>query len=144
VFGHRHDSDTPVIINLALDRIVNLDDAPKETPYLSNKEFNPKEYFKDIVGVTRNDGHPEHVVFRVDERQAPYIRTKPLHQSQQEVGVDDENGVLFSIDVIPNHELERDLLAFGDGLTVISPEKLRKQLRNTIRKSLEHYKLQQK
>lgn len=83
-----------------------------------------------------------HIVFRVEEKQAPYIRTKPLHQSQQEVGVDDEDGVLFSIDVIPNHELERDLLAFGDGLTVISPEKLRKQLRNVIRKSLKNYKLQ--
>lgn len=140
VFGHRHDSDNPVIINLALDRIVNLVDAPKETPYLSNKAFNPKEYFKDIVGVTRNDGTPEHVVFRMNEKEAPYIRTKPLHPSQQEIGVDEENGVLFSIDVIPNRELERDLLAFGDGLTVVSPPKLRKQLRDTIRNSLKRYK----
>lgn len=142
VFGHRHDSDNPVIINLALDRIVNLVDAPNGTHYQSNREFNPKEYFKDIVGVTRGDEQPMHIVFRVEEKQAPYVRTKPLHQSQQEVGVDDENGVLFSIDVIPNRELERDLLAFGDGLTVISPEKIRKQLRNIIRKSLKNYKLQ--
>ncbi len=142
MFGHRHDSDNPVVINLALDRIVNLVDAPKGTLYQSNREFNPKEYFKDIVGVTRGDEEPVHIVFRVEEKQAPYVRTKPLHQSQQEFGVDDENGVLFSIDVIPNRELERDLLAFGDGLTVISPEKLRKQLRDIIRKSLKHYKLQ--
>lgn len=141
VFGHRHDSDNPVIINLALDRIVNLVDAPEGTLYQYNREFNPQEYFDNMIGVTRNDGKTVQVLFKVDEQQAPYIRTKPLHHSQQEIGIDDDGSILFSINVIPNHELERDLLAFGDGLTVISPKNLRKLLRDRIRKSLKNYNL---
>ena len=37
-------------------------------------------------------------------------------------------------------EYRNRLLAFGDGLTVVSPPKLRKQLRDTIRNSLKRYK----
>lgn len=144
VFGHRHDSNNPAIINLALDRIVQLNDAPKDTTYLPDKTFNPNEYFRDFVGVTRCEGEPVHVVFKVDGKDAPYVRTKPLHQSQQEVGMEDDGCVIFSIDVIPNHELERDLLGFGDGLTVVSPDNLRKKLRDRIRKSLKQYRLQDK
>jgi predicted DNA-binding transcriptional regulator YafY len=144
VFGHRHDSDDRSIINLALDRIECLNESPKGTLYKFNKEFNPKEYFGDIVGVTRNVGEPVHVVFRVEEVDVPYVRTKPLHQSQQEVTTEEDGSVLFSIDVIPNHELERDLLGFGDGITVVSPESLRKKLHERINRSLGHYKLKKR
>jgi predicted DNA-binding transcriptional regulator YafY len=38
-------------------------------------------------------------------------------------------GTIFSIDVIPNFELERVLLGFGDGLKVLSPNSLVKVMR---------------
>lgn len=141
VFGHRHDSEDRTIVNLALDRIEHLVDAPKGTLYQSNKEFNPKEYFGDIVGVTRNNAQLSHILFRVENLDVPYVRTKPLHQSQQEVRKEEDGSVLFSIDVIPNHELERDLLGFGEGITVISPEDLRERLCERIRQSLKQYGL---
>lgn len=62
------------------------------------------------------------------------MRTKPLHKSQQEVGSDADGGVLFSIDVIPNRELERDLLGFGEDLTIISPDDFRECMQERIRK----------
>ncbi len=108
------------VMTLALDRIQNITSLPKEV-FRTNKYFDPHTYFKDIVGVTRNLAEtPTHIVFRANSYHAPYIKTKPIHTSQQVVETN-SNGVVFSIDVIPNFELERELLGFGDGLKILSP-----------------------
>ena len=125
----------------ALDRIEKLADAPKKESYQPNINFDPKKYFNDIIGVTRYEGKPVHIIFKVSEGQVPYVRTKPLHKSQREVGSDADGGVLFSIDVIPNRELERDLLGFGEDLTIISPDDFRECMQERICKSLKNYDL---
>ena len=81
----------------------------------------------------------EHVVFRVNANNVPYVITKPLHHSQQEISRSEDGSVLFSIDVIPNFELERDVLGFGEGLTVISPKHLAEKLQQRLRDSLQQY-----
>lgn len=142
VFGHRHDSNEPSsIINLALDRIEKLADAPKKESYQPNINFDPKKYFSDIIGVTRYPEKPVHIIFKVNEGQVPYVRTKPLHKSQRETGSDADGGALFSIDVIPNRELERDLLGFGEDLTIISPDNIRERIQERVCKSLKNYDL---
>ena len=55
--------------------------------------------------------HPRNVTFFVDKINAPYVRTKPLHHSQQIVE-EKEDGTVFSIKVQLNYELERLLLGF--------------------------------
>ena len=125
VFGDRHDFTYMPLCNLALDRIESIAGAPKGERYIKNKDFRPSTYFKDMIGVTRNMESPvEHVTFVASATEAPYLRTKPLHQSQKELGIQPDSSVLFSIDVILNHELERDLLGYGEGITVLSPESL--------------------
>ena len=103
------------------------------------------EYFRDMIGVTRNaDSTVEHVTFLASAKEAPYIRTKPFHQSQKELGTQDDGSVLFSIDVILNHELERDLLGYGEGITVLSPASLAKKLRERQEGSLNNYEKHEK
>ena len=145
VFGKRHDITELSICVLALDRIEDISKPPKGTDYLFDFDFDPKQYFKDIVGVTKYAEFPiEHVVFRASEAQAPYVRTKPIHQSQKEMETLADGSVLFSIDVIPNYELERDLLGYGESLTVLSPDSLVKKLQERLEKSLENYRNQEK
>ena len=140
VFGRRHDSPEPMLLNLALDRIEEITDAPKKERFIRDKSFKPQQYFNDIIGVTRMaDDHVERVVFKVKAAQVPYVITKPLHHSQQEISRSEDGSVLFSIDVIPNFELERDVLGFGEGLTVISPKHLAEKLRQRLRDSLKQY-----
>lgn len=111
------------IITLALDRIQNIITLPGEL-YRINRQFDPFTYFKDIVGVTRNAAdHPTHIVFFADYRHAPYIKTKPIHSSQQIVGMRN-GGIVFSIDVIPNFELDRELIGFGEGIKILSPSSM--------------------
>jgi predicted DNA-binding transcriptional regulator YafY len=116
------------ILTLALDRIQSVTALPEEK-FVQDKKFDPYTYFKDIIGVTRNAAEkPTHIEFFANRVHAPYILTKPLHNSQQVVE-QQSNGTIFSIDVIPNFELERVLLGFGDGLRVISPNSLVKAMR---------------
>lgn len=140
VFGKRHDSMDTAIVNLALDRIESIEEAPKGSKYQFDFDFDPQAYFNDIIGVTRYFNLPiEHIVFKATSQQAPYIRTKPLHHSQKEIETTLDGAVLFSIDVIPNHELERDLLGYGEGITVLSPESVVGRIRERLRLTVEKY-----
>ena len=145
VFGDRHDFTYTPLCNLALDRIESIAAAPKGERYIKNRDFHPSTYFKDMIGVTRNMESPvEHVTFVASATEAPYLRTKPLHQSQKELGIQPDSSVLFSIDVILNHELERDLLGYWEGITVLSPESLVEKLHKRLAETLENYEKRRK
>jgi predicted DNA-binding transcriptional regulator YafY len=120
------------IITLALDRIQQVTPLPEELFHQSPK-FDPHTWFKDIIGVTRNIAdHPTTIEFLADHNQAPYIRTKPLHLSQQIIEKR-KDGVLFSISVIPNFELDREFIGFGEGLKIISPSSYVRRIRRKVR-----------
>ena len=141
VFGRRHDKIDVAVVNLALDRIEGIVDAPKSVKYQKDNSFQPSLYFKDIVGVTRyEDSLVEQVVFSAAPHEVPYIKTKPIHHSQKEIESLTDGSILFSIDVIPNRELERDLLAFGDGITVLSPQNLVERLQARLQIAVDSYK----
>jgi predicted DNA-binding transcriptional regulator YafY len=123
-FGKRSNSET--ISPMPLDRILRIK-IIEENAFVENTFFEPSKYFKDIIGVTRFDKPPERVVFWVSKENAPYVFTKPFHSSQQFIE-HTEDGTIFSIQVIPNFELERELLGFGEHLKVISPEHLKNKI----------------
>ena len=140
VFGKRHDLTNIPFSNLALDRIESIAEAPSNEHYKKAKDFHPHTYFNDIIGVTKNLESPvEHVTFVATAAEAPYIRTKPLHHSQRELETRADGSALFSIDVILNHELERDLLGYGEGITVISPQSLVDKMKGRLMNALEKY-----
>lgn len=107
------------IHNLALDRIQSVQESTAE--FQLNNRFDPENYFKDIVGVTKPEGvAPVEITFRTKMLLAKYLKTKPLHASQKLLE-ETAHGVLFSIRVIPNYELVSELIRFGGALDVLSP-----------------------
>ncbi|MBS1916680.1 MAG: WYL domain-containing protein [Bacteroidetes bacterium] len=128
------------ITTFALDRIQNIQLLPDEL-FRTHKHFDAQTYFRDIIGVTRNFADkPTHIVFIANSYHAPYIKTKPIHFSQLIVE-ESKQGTTFSIDVIPNFELERELIGFGEGLKVVSPNTLVRQIKRKIRLMNELYQL---
>ncbi len=126
------------ILTLALDRIQLVEQSNNEK-YKEQKTFNPHTYFKHILGVTRNiPSEPLRIVFWASPLHAPYIKTKPIHASQQIVE-EIKGGTHFSIDVVPNFELERELIGFGEGLKVLSPNSLVRQIKKRIKLMVELY-----
>ncbi len=120
------------IVTFALDRIQKITIHEKEL-FVAHKNFQPHNYFQHIIGVTRNmAAQPTHIVFWASNYHAPYIKTKPIHSSQKMVE-EVKDGTHFSIDIIPNFELERELIGFGEGLKVLSPYNIVRQLKRKIR-----------
>ncbi|WP_326984627.1 WYL domain-containing protein [Chryseobacterium sp. MYb264] len=123
--------------NLALDRMESIQ-IEENIEYI-DKNLDGDEYFKDIVGVTVSPTMaPRNVVFFVDSHNAPYIKTKPLHTSQ-EIIRESSDGTVFKICVQLNYELERLLLGFGESLIVHKPRKLRLRLEEKFRAGSKNY-----
>lgn len=137
VLGESHQRHAP-ILTLALDRFQTLHEDAEET-YQENEKIDLSTYYSDVIGVTKNLGQRDvHVVFSMDHKTAPYVITKPLHASQK-VLKEDADEVIFSIKVIPNFELERELLGFGARIKVLSPRNVRKRIAEQLREALKYY-----
>ena len=126
------------IVNLALDRIGSID-YDFTTPY-ANYEFDADAFYKDVVGVTVNQGErASNIKLCVDRFNAPYVVTKPLHHSQIIEKEHEDGSIEVNIKVKINFELERLILGFGDAIEVIQPERLRKRICQKLEKAVIRY-----
>lgn len=129
---------SPVLLTLALDRMLSVQELPKE-PFFSYPDVDFDHYFDDVIGVTKSEkDRPSTVVLQVDKATAPYILTKPLHKSQQ-VLKEEENSIMLSIEVILNFELEREILGFGETMKVLAPRNLVNRIKHKLQKAMELY-----
>ena len=126
------------ISNMALDRIVSFETITLK--FIKNKLINFNEYFEDIIGVTMPDnGTITKIELLFNNEEAPYVLTKPIHGSQKKIN-HDENGLLISIEVIPNYELEKLILGFGEKIKVIKPLKYRQEIFKRLNNNIKSYK----
>lgn len=125
------------LTNKALDRIVRFS-VKTDVLYIPNTTVDFQNYFKDIVGVTRpkNMEEPVDIILQFDEKRFPYVVSKPIHASQEILNP--ENHIL-KITVLPNKELEANLLSFGAQVEVLEPDWFRAQLAKKIEENYKKY-----
>lgn len=129
---------TAPINNLALDRIIAID-FDFQAAYIDDV-FDAEKFYKNVVGVTVNSGlQPRKIELLIDKANAPYVLTKPLHNSQRVIQTNEDGSIIIHLFLIENYELHRLLLGFGCGLEVIGPERLRKEIRENLKQALEQY-----
>ena len=123
--------------NLALDRVISVNEVD-EVYKVSDIDWD--EYFSEIVGVSKRLAASEeqeiHLLF--SERQIPYIRTKPIHESQKTE--DPNNPLLVKLLLIPNFEFKQIVLSFGAEVEVIKPESLRLEISSILQSAQGQYK----
>jgi predicted DNA-binding transcriptional regulator YafY len=125
-----------IILNLALDRIEDIQEA--KTSYLK-PSFDIHSYYTDVIGVTKLPSQPaQHIIIKVARESAPYIITKPLHSSQKLIK-ETNDWIFFSIDVVLNYELEKEIMGFGEQMKVVSPHRLRSRIKSRLKKTLQVY-----
>lgn len=136
VIGRR--SKNRYLVNLALDRISAIQQSP--APFLEKPEFDAEAWFSDVVGVSKTESNkPQLIRFQATPTHAPYIKTKPLHASQQVLMDFPDGSAVFELNVIINNELIRVLLGFGMGLKVLSPDLLVTQMAENLREAARQY-----
>lgn len=126
------------IMTLALDRIISVNESASEK-YIKNTGIDLDTYYDNIIGVSKvPNQRAQLVVMKISKDNAPYIITKPLHSSQK-ILKEEEDGCIFSIQVVWNFELEREILGFGEQINVLSPRRLRNKIGHRLKTTLDHY-----
>jgi predicted DNA-binding transcriptional regulator YafY len=136
VFGLNDELNVPTW-NLALDRITSIQEITLS--YIEDVT-DWDYYFSEIIGVSKvYQREEEEINLLFSEKQAPYIKTKPLHETQKQY--EHENGLLVKLKVIPNFELEQQILSFGESVQVLAPIELKNRITSRLQQALSNYNL---
>jgi predicted DNA-binding transcriptional regulator YafY len=123
--------------SFALDRLSDLDITKKRFQFPD--DFNVNRHYKYCFGIISPNGHkPEEIELSFDPFQGKYIKTLPLHESQQ-ILIDNEEELRIKLTLFITHDFFMELLSYGENLRVIKPESLINDLKSTFKNVLKLY-----
>lgn len=133
------DREDNYIKSFGLDRILNIEISREHFKYPEN--FSVKEYFRDCYGILTpdEDGEPEEIILSFDPEQGKYIKSFPLHTSQ-EIIVDNEDEYRIKLQVHITYDFLMELLSYGDRMKIISPKFLKKDILAVYKNAISQYK----
>lgn len=127
------------ILVYSLDRILELE-TDKEKEFKLPQTFDASVYFDECFGVIAGDGtNVENVKLKVSVGQANYLRSLPLHRSQQELERTDTYSI-FHFRVRPSYDFQQEILWHGEEMEVLEPLWLRKEITEKIKKMWDKYR----
>lgn len=126
------------VLIYALDRVRQL--QATEVRFTYPKDFQPDEYFDGCFGIIAGDGTKvETVRLKASAGQANYLRSLPLHPSQEETERNDAFSI-FTLRIRPTFDFIQELLRQGEGVEVLSPLWLRKEVAGMAERMWSKYK----
>lgn len=121
----------------SLDRFEDIDIS--EDTFSMPEDFDAETFFKDYLGIIIDQkAKTENILLKVSAYQANYLRSLPLHNSQQETERN-EHYSLFSYRLKPTFDFMQELLSHGSTVEVLQPLSLRKNIADEIHKMAKHY-----
>jgi predicted DNA-binding transcriptional regulator YafY len=125
------------IKTFGLDRIIDFQTTAGRYDYPADLDVNA--LFRYCFGVINPDGsRPEEIILSFRPEQGKYIKSYPLHESQ-EVLADNTEELRISLQLFVTYDLLMELLSYGRTVKVLSPASLAGQLSETYRQALEQY-----
>lgn len=133
VLGQRPDGKMRIF---SLDRLRSLEVTDSTFVYPS--DFSPSAYFANFYGILVTDGKPKKIVIRTYKELPGYLRSLPIHHSQNELESKDRH-TDFSLQLVPTFDFIQELLLHREQLKVISPQSLRDEIASIISKMSDRY-----
>ncbi|WP_439516072.1 helix-turn-helix transcriptional regulator [Sediminibacterium sp.] len=131
------DSKDNNIKSFALDRLTNLEITNQTYQYPDN--YSIEQSYRYCFGIiSPNDEEPQDIILSFDPFQGKYIKTLPLHNTQQ-VLVDNDEEMKIKLKLCLTHDLVMELLSFGDNMKVIEPKSLADQIKQAHEKAYRQY-----
>jgi predicted DNA-binding transcriptional regulator YafY len=125
------------IKSFALDRLTKIEITNK--PFIFPEDYNIEESYRYCFGIiSPNDQPPQDIILSFEPTQGKYIKTLPLHHSQQ-ILVDNEKELKIKLTVCITYDLIMELLSFGEFLKVIEPASLIKEITKKYNRALSQY-----
>ena len=122
----------------ALDRITYLHKT--EHSFRMPDDWDAAEYFEGCFGVIADHNTDiQPVTLKVSPWQANYLRSLPLHESQQETERTPEYSI-FTFNLRPEFDFQQELLWNGEDMEVLEPYWLRKEIAGKIKRMWNKYK----
>ena len=125
----------------SLDRILAIKPVGKSSGV--GKDFDADEYFRDSFGIVKEDGvKPCIITIRAYGNHINYVRTLPMHGSQEETGHGtDEYGEYadFEYFMAPTYDLVMHMASLGPMARVLKPQSLVDAMADYIRNSARIY-----
>ena len=124
--------------SFALDRLSDLEITKRKFQMPNN--FNVNEHYKYCFGIiSPNDNPLEEVILSFTEEQGKYIKTLPLHHTQ-EILIDTKKEFRIKLQLYITHDFKMELLSYGDQVKVIEPKSLAEDIKMTLKEALKRYK----
>ena len=125
------------IKSFALDRLTNLEITKQTFLYPTNYSIEQNyRYCFGIISPTSEE--PQDIILSFEPLQGKYIKTLPLHDTQQ-ILIDNDDEMRIKVKLCLTHDLVIELLSYGDNMKVIEPKTLVEQIKQIHKKSYEQY-----
>ena len=104
-----------------------------------NIEFNYDDKYKFAFGIiVPTDEKPEKIVLSVTKKQAEYLQSLPLHESQEVIETKN-NEVLIALELFLTDDFISEILAMSRTVTIIEPKKLKDKVKSILKETLGKY-----
>lgn len=106
----------------SLDRFSNVERT--EEKYELPKDFDIDDNFRNIYGVSCTTKKSELIRIKVIASQVPFLRSLPLHSTQEEIEIAEDYSV-FEFFLAPTYEFTHEILSHGADWEVLTPASFR-------------------
>ena len=129
--------DSPVK-SFGLDRISDLEITNQ--PFVFSATDNIEENYRYCFGIiSPDDEELQDIVLSFDPIQGKYIKSLPLHHTQQII-IDNEDELQVKLKLYITYDFVMELLSFSDNMKVLQPASLAHTLRDYHKKAYLQYK----
>ena len=126
------------IKSFALDRLSGLEITKKHFKF--PEDFDVNGYYKHCFGIISPEKGQQlqEVILSFDPYQGKYIKSLPLHESQ-EILQDNDKELLIKLTLFITYDFLMEILSHGEYVKVIQPDNLIADLKATYKKALKQY-----
>jgi len=124
-------------LTFALDRIQQIETIEKVQKH--RFDFNPDNFLQHSVGIMEGDSAPSKIVLSIQDPYHKLLQLEPIHPTQKQIK-QTKNGIDIELMVNINHELVNRILSMGSFCKVLQPASLKKQIKESLLKTIAFYK----
>lgn len=131
------DCQDGMIKSFGLDRLTHTDITRNSFEYPNT--FSIEENYRYCFGIISPNGKkPEEIILSFDPYQGKYIKSLPLHNTQQ-ILIDNNDELQVKLKLCITFDFVMELLSFADNVKVIKPKSLVTEIKKAYKKALQLY-----